>query len=202
MQTDSFIQSKANVSVIVKTRFLEESKNTDLFAFNSYSGCCCAECAKLSGRVYSFSGRDKRFPKMPKALITGGGYHTACNTSLVRWWEGDNIYCQGEYVNAIQSTRRPHTDDRPEADTVRYQNALAKIQKDRANYENRKEFFVLRTLLPDLVPKSQYAFMQEKAALSPLYTEIINLAKGKGYVQKSEDRPEPSHKTRTCVKSI
>lgn len=42
-----------------------EILGTDLVEAD-YFFCCCDECTKYRGRVYSITGKDKRFPKKPK----------------------------------------------------------------------------------------------------------------------------------------
>lgn len=50
---------------------------TDLVEMSSHPNCC-AECAKYQGRIYSVSGKDTRFPPLPKQVFVYGGIHPGC----------------------------------------------------------------------------------------------------------------------------
>lgn len=160
----------------------------DLISFSSYGGAMCSECAVLSGRVYSVSGRDKRFPKLPATILSNGGYHPGCDTGILRYWKGDKIYHRGEYVDALLSTNRPYIDDRTDADKRLYQQIIDNINKKNSEYGKYREYLILRAVFPDLMPKSQYKYACEKEADSELYRRITDAANKCGCLDYVKNR--------------
>lgn len=51
--------------------------DTDLVEASSHDATC-AECSALQGRVYSISGNDNRFPKLPDYAKSHGNFHDGC----------------------------------------------------------------------------------------------------------------------------
>ena len=163
IKTDAKLRSKSDIVEIAKNRMNEIRRDSDLVAYSSYSGICCAECAKRSGRVYSFSGRDKFFPKLPADVLACGGFHPGCAAGLSPYYPGTPIYYMGDLIDAVDGTRRDYTDDRTPDDIQRYEQGQKAISRKNAEYANRKEYLILRALFPDGIPKSQYKFACKKA---------------------------------------
>lgn len=177
------IQEKTSITAVARRHMLEIKRNSDLVAFNSYSGICCAKCAKLSGRVYSFSGNDKIFPKIPNELFNCGGFHSGCDTGFSRHYVGNPIYNRicylGKRVDAIESTRRDDTDERTADDIQRYEQTQEKIAKQEKQYIDRKEYLILKALLPSDIPTSQYKFACKKISDPLWYSDIQQQCKEK-----------------------
>lgn len=78
----------------------------------TYFLSCCSECAKYRGRLFSISGKDKRFPKKPENYIcTCSGlvyYPFIYNISK------PIIYDYGIKMDILKFSNRPFVDDRTE----------------------------------------------------------------------------------------
>lgn len=80
--------------------------------------CCCGECAKYQGRIYSLTGRDSRFPKLPDIVIKTGVIHKDCLHTVYNYKEGDRpFYISGDIITV---SNRPFVDDRSEAEKHEY----------------------------------------------------------------------------------
>lgn len=101
-----------------------KSFNTDLVIM-SVHGNACPECAKYQGRVFSLSGKDRRFPKIPDVFWKYGGIHPGCGHSFYPFiygvTDGDMSYTLSvqkisnrKYAkNIVAFSNRPFVDDPP-----------------------------------------------------------------------------------------
>lgn len=186
---EEFIRSQKQIQIehIAIQKFQELIKKSDLIAFNSYSSTFCKECAIYSGRVYSATGKNKKYPKLPKSLYDCGCYHPGCSCGVSRYYfEGDYIYYKGQQVNPEISTFRKYVDDRTSEEFQRYNEGLDIIKKNDYNryFESRKEYFYLKWLLPNLMPKSMSAYTKIKNQRTEKFFLIVSAAKEKGYEVK------------------
>lgn len=148
--------------VDVKKQIDELRSHSDLVVYSSYSGVCCADCAKRSGRVYSFSGKDSKYPQLPPDVLTCCGFHPGCNAGLSRYYTGNKIYYMGNLVDEDKSTFRDYKDERTADDIQRYEQNQKRINQLNLQFANKKEYLILRTLFPEDIPKSQYKFACKK----------------------------------------
>ena len=160
-----------------------EKFNIDLVAFNDYGTGCCEICAKMRGRVYSISGKSKNFPKLPDYVKVHGNFHEGCRCTMNLFWEDaeNEIFYKGEKVNAIVSSTRPWTDDRDDREITLYKEYINR-QKEKAKSENdRKEYYKLLELCPEIAPKSFSAYRRMKNAKTQNFIKLLNIAKEKGF---------------------
>ncbi len=162
IKTSPEIQEKTDMTFIARRKMFQIQSASDLVAFNSYSGVCCAECAAMSGRVYSFSGNDKSFPPIPQELLACGGYHSGCGTGLSRYYKGDPIYYMGSRVDPLLTTFREVADERTADDILRYEQAKKNIMKSVDQRADRKEYLILKAMCPQDIPSSQFKFACKK----------------------------------------
>ena len=120
----------------------------------------CEICAILQNRVYSISGKDKRFPPLSRAF--SGGYkniHPNCRHVLVAWIE--SMHTTEEVEEAIKNSNRSWEDPRTGEEVKFYNDLQTKARRARdlrAQYERYKE------RLGADAPKSLYAFKRMKNA--------------------------------------
>lgn len=174
--------------------------NSDLLEM-PYLGCACAECAKYQGRVYSISGSDKRFPKLPDFLKRTGKVHPGCRhyfcsynierpiTKYIRDDNGEVITVQ---VDAIQNSNRPFIDDRTPWEISAYEEVLKRDERKKnagwdeestRKYAKRRiEFEWITEHLPDIAPKSLNAYTRMKRIHSEKYIHIKKEAEKLGMV--------------------
>lgn len=173
----------ADISYFAKEKFRTLTTQTDLIAFCSYSGCICETCAKYAGRVYSVSGKDKRFPKLPPHLKECGCFHVGCNSGASKYWEGDPIIHKGKHVLAYQSSMRPYFDDRTNEEKKLYLENQKRLPKDPLiHLTNKKEYYQIKYTLPDVAPKSLSGYVRMKNLNSDNFQKIKKIAQNNGIV--------------------
>ncbi len=173
-----------DINLFHKNHFLSEIKQcNDLGTDYVYCGghtYTCSECAKYQNRVYSISGKDSAYPKLPDFVYEYGGFHPGCRHGFHPFF-GDSIADKnGNYVDALEYSNRPFVDDRTPEEIEGYNQYLKKAEKERLRDENLKDFYILKKELPDVMPKSYSTFAKYKAHNSDKYINILNSANEKG----------------------
>lgn len=111
----------------------------------------CEICAKYQGRVYSISGKDKRFPPLEKAFYRQYNIiHPNCRHPLSIWVE--DMQTPEEIEAAIQNSNRPFVDDRTDAEKARYaaQQMRKRRQNRRLNLVNSQKRGIINTGRDDM----------------------------------------------------
>lgn len=176
---DELFSSKSkDIHYIGFQQTLETAKTlgTDLVEM-SKDYCTCGECAKYQGRIFSISGKDSRFPKLPEQVFIYGGIHKGCRHTFHTYTDGISTpqYCTKE--EAIAYSNRPFIDDRSEEEKAEYEKKQQEEKmmiQDRINYDKICEF------LPDIAPKSFGGYRKMKNSNSKNFQKILEEAKKKG----------------------
>lgn len=164
----NFDVAKSNV---LKSQ-LKEFK-TDLVECISHENTC-EICSKFQGRIYSVSGKDKRFPKLPEEVHKYGGFHEGCRHAFYAYFEGSPT-SSGE--DPIKMSNRPFVDKRTKAEKAEYE----KQKKDAYELKvAKKEYDEIWEHLPDIAPKSFGGYRKMKNTRSKNYLKLIEKAKEKG----------------------
>ena len=173
-----------------------ETMHTDLLEV-PYLGCSCEECAKYQGRVYSISGKDKRFPALPNQVFYYGGFHVGCHHSFfpIMLFDGASItkntydkngVLQTQKYDAIHHSNRPFIDDRSLQEKEAYHNSIKKSKQESDDLDQKglvlyikraAEYYWLQQYLPNLAPKSIGAYTRMKHTQSKKYLTIKSMAK-------------------------
>ena len=173
-----------DINLLHKNHFLSEIKQcNDLGTDYVYCGghtCTCGECAKYQNRVYSISGKDSAYPKLPDFVYEYGGFHPGCRHGFHPFFSDSIADKNGTYVDALEYSNRPFVDDRTPEEIEGYNQYLKKAEKERLRDENLKAFYILKKELPDVMPKSYSTFAKYKAHNSDKYINILNSANEKG----------------------
>jgi len=197
-----YLKSKEYYTKSTFDRCAEETKNimfknaityqTDLVAFHDYGSGCCEECAKLRGRVYSISGRNKKFPKLPEYAKQHGNFHPGCRCMMSSYFENEEeIFYKSERVDAIKASNRPWKDDRDEREKKLYIEYLQRMENEKLEEKrleeyniqkgkDRKEYEEILKKLPSIAPKSLTGYRRMKTMQSKNFMKIYELAKEKG----------------------
>lgn len=189
-------------------RLMEDTQNPDTdLVIMSVHGCACPECAKYQGRVFSVSGADKRFPKIPHEFFKFGGIHKGCTHVFYPFIYGvsdPNL----EYTLSIQKVKnrkyiknivafsnRPFVDDRPAEDIaeaikhIEEMRIAAEKKKDADDHmiefeaqrgANKREYKWIQENLPEICPKSYSGYMRMKNGNTKNYQKIAAEAKKLG----------------------
>ncbi|MBR5825468.1 MAG: hypothetical protein IKY78_00125 [Clostridia bacterium] len=142
----------------------------------SYSLACCPECAKLRGRVFSTSGKDKRFPIKPKQVdcscsgITFSPFVFGVSEPIV------NDYLNRK-VDIIKFSNRPFIDDRTPKEKKDFEEYSKYLEDQKQKELDRIEYENLCSLLPNDAPKSFGAYRKMKKSKTSGFIKIQKLAK-------------------------
>ncbi|MDR0884712.1 MAG: phage minor capsid protein [Oscillospiraceae bacterium] len=118
----------------------------------------CAKCARLQGRVFSISGKDKRFPALSTAFAAG--YHTVhpnCRHVLVPFIE--SLLTPDELAAVINKSNAAMVDTRDKAQIDLYET------QQRENRQYRQEMYQYeryKARLGNDAPKTLAAFRRQK----------------------------------------
>ncbi|CCZ35418.1 putative uncharacterized protein [Firmicutes bacterium CAG:646] len=169
---------KTNNDVNITQAFLDfvklcSDKGTDL-AVSEYKTFCSAECSKYRARIYSVSGNDKRFPKLPKTLFE-------FNLGIRPFFEEFSKLHLPEYIVAdpIEYSNRPFEDSRTEYEARVYTES---IEKAKAEKKDREDYNWIRENLGDIAPKSFGGYRNMKHKNSANYQNIIKEAAKRNYI--------------------
>lgn len=128
----------------------------------------CEVCAPLQGRVYSISGKDKRFPPIERVYRNGyRNVHPNCRHVMTPFIE--ELQTDDEMQIEIAESNKPFVDPRPEVEKKLYnkeQQKNRRIRQDRYQYERYK------ARLGEDAPKSFRAFRQMKTANGVKWEEL------------------------------
>ena len=167
---------------------------TDLL--NSHAlGVTCEECAKYQGRVYSISGKDKRFPKLPEMVFEYGGFHPGCchgfftfndkiEKTISLYMRKEDGSVVEKKVNAIKYSNRPFVDNRTDQEKERYEKLIKEREKKhRWDYDSlvkylrrASEYDWICRYLPNMAPKSLGGYTRMKRSNSRNYLKIKEAA--------------------------
>lgn len=143
-------------------------------------GYHCGECAKYVNRVYSQSGKDSRFPKLPDYIKKHSDH---CGIMLYPFVYGVN-YMVDVYTGktltdkqVVEYSNRPYTDSRPPEWKAGYRRLEAKANNKRNCQDEYRE---ICQKLPDIAPKSQAGYTRMKKAASANFQKISEAAREAG----------------------
>lgn len=176
-----------SINNLIKRRIkevLEYAKkiNTD-YVQVSYHMATCGECAKHRGRLFSISGNDPRFEKLPEDVIERGGFHEGCRCSFYAYsFKLDPTktdYCE----NIIEFSQRPQTDDRTDQEKADYEEFTNRMEAEDRRYEESKLTYRIRYFnltnykriqkeAPDLAPASFSGYVRMKNGNTKGYQKL------------------------------
>lgn len=155
-------------------RYLE----TDLVEVGG-SGVCCEVCAKYRNRIYTLTGKDTRFPRLPK------DFHKSCGLSIhpYIWGVSEPTF---SCPDPMAYSNRPFVDDRTEGEKENRAEWLQKITKQpevlREPSLARIIYYRLKKVLPNDAPKSVSGFSRMRNANSKNYQALVKKAEAAGFV--------------------
>lgn len=155
---------------------------TDLIEFQ-WTGAQSAVVAKYQGRVYSISGKDKRFPCLPDFIKESRNIPDGllCSGPIL-YRKGQEIFYKDKYVPIEKLSWRPFVDDRSETEKENYLKRREKIKKEEEYRITRRVYYQLKQIIPNDIPKSMSAFSRMKNSNSAKYQDLVSKAEAKGFV--------------------
>lgn len=108
--------------------------SNDLALFSGSS--CCSLCSLYQHRIFSISGKDKRFPplvSLPDEIHDGKCDVCNCSYTLCTWFEGVN---SPDIVTAIQKSNAPLVDKRTDEQKQYFEEKQAKAVRKKQKQNN------------------------------------------------------------------
>ncbi len=132
----------------------------------------CEKCAILQDRVYSISGKDKRFPPLSMVYEEGTNLvHKGCKHTFCLWAE--MMYTPEEIEETIKRSNRPFVDDRTQEQKDMYDRLQYYIFKQ---YMDTLDYKKIQKLLPDIAPKSFSGYRRMKNGNTNNYKKLVQKA--------------------------
>lgn len=139
----------------------------DLVKMTSHYGACPV-CVPYEGRVYSLSGKDKRFPSIKNVPGFRDGYnniHPRCSHRIGVWVEK-----YGDAEKEIKNSNKPFEVPKEKQDSV---NKYYEEQQKKAILRaNRKQYEKIKIALGEEAPKSFQGYLRMKNSNSENYKEL------------------------------
>ncbi len=141
----------------------------DLVKMSSHA-TSCAVCIPYENRVYSISGKDKRFPPLTDAFDPPyANIHPNCAHVIFPYIEALDKNAE----QTIQDSNRPYElDPDMQARVNRYKEQQTEKRKRR---QDRLQWERYRTTLPDATPKTLSGFRRSKSSKSDRWLELERL---------------------------
>lgn len=142
------------------------SLNTDLVEMTMHRPTC-SECAKYQGRVFSISGKNRKYPALPDAVRKYGQVHPDCRHSFYPFIDGVSkpLY----HNNIVKYSNSAFVDDRTGAEKADYESEQ-KRKNDLKRDKNEYNEIVKR--LYDKAPKSFAGYRKMKNSKSDNYLKL------------------------------
>lgn len=140
--------------------------NTDLFEMTEHHPTC-AECAKYQGRVYSISGKSRKFPPVPEIIKNKGQVHSGCRHDFYPFVDGASV--PAYHKNIVEYSNSPFIDNRSEAEIEEYESdkkQQADLKRDQSEYKK------IVSKLPEEAPKSFAGYRRMKNSKSENYLKL------------------------------
>lgn len=148
-----------------------ESIGTDLVEATHHSGCCPI-CAKYRGRIFSISGKNTTFPKLPEDFL----HECLSPIYIFPYFEG-SCSAYDKSLDVVAYSNRPFEDDRTQEEKEQYSARLAEkneMEADRADYDWIWQY------LPEQCPKSFSSYRRMKKAKSASFLKLQDAASKAG----------------------
>lgn len=170
---------------------------SDLISSFGASACCCGICAKYRQRVFSYSGKDKRFPRLPDELKNDTYFieHKHCGLTFVYFFDGISSIAFNVNGTAVKDMRgliavsnRLFVDDRSADEIEAYNDKIIKQSYDYlfAKYKqlgvSYVEYMRLIELLPDECPQDIASYRKMKKQNTKAYQALKQRAVACGLV--------------------
>ncbi len=159
----------------------------DLFTSFASLPYCCENCAKYRQRIFSYSGKDKRFPKLPDELKDDSYFiqHKHCGLHFLIFFDGVssiNYKVNGTIVRdmrgLIAASNRPFMDERTAEEINEYNERVKKNTYDYTFAKHKQlgisyvEYIRLVELMPDECPQDLSAYRKMKKQNTKAYQAL------------------------------
>jgi len=173
-----FNSESKNINLSVFEITLENCKglNTDL-VITSEVAICCRECAKYAKRIFSISGKDKRFPLFPNYFKLDLPEHAFCVNFFYPFMLDLSNPVWSYKGNLFTWSNRPFIDERTNEQKEYFKN---RVENNNQEVIDRKKYDYLREFFPEIAPKSFGGYRRMKNLRSANYLKLLDEANQKG----------------------
>ncbi|WP_167956570.1 hypothetical protein [Anaerosporobacter faecicola] len=142
----------------------------------------CNQCSIYHGRIYSISGNDKRFPKIPSFIwnrfINGQSLihdHCRCSVYPINMLMPSISY-QNKYIKPIDDiiklSNRPFIPDASLEDVENNKLYYKQLENEKQKDKDREEYYKLVYTIPLVVPKSFSSYRRMKNSNNKTFTHL------------------------------
>lgn len=180
--------------------------NTDFLIMTAHRSAC-PECAKYQGRVYSISGKSKKFPPLPAVVKETGIIHPGCHHSFFPYTHNVSNPHMDQILqahplqkprygrNIVVFSNRPFVDDRSEeckqaAEESRERRRIEKerkrqyeetmVEREEEKRRDYAEYNWLKANFPDKCPASPSGYRRMKNQNTKNYQKLKQMAASLG----------------------
>lgn len=135
-----------------------------------------SKTAMYRGRIFSISGKDKHFPKLPDDIS-----ETELMLTPFIFGVSEATYCKPG--KEIEFSNKPFKDTRSSKEKAEYNEM---VQKSQEAENNRIEYDWIWENLPDIAPKSLSGYVRMKNSNSKNFQNLVKKAQECGYLIKTK----------------
>lgn len=162
----TFDNENTNKNILNGTLQQAHYMKTDLIVSNHIENTC-EECSILQDRVYSISGKNKRYPALPKQVFEYGNFHKGCRHRFYPFIDGISklfVIENSKFisVDSVKYSNRPYVDTRTDEEKEQYDQYCLKRQNEIDFVNLKREYYHKKYYDSVSVPKSFSAYMREK----------------------------------------
>lgn len=165
---DKYDFSTMHKTVLKKEWGITSQFETDLVEADDAPNCN-ELCAKYRKRIYSMSGKDKRFPIMTSEIYNSGLIFYPFIEGISR-----PKYCTID--NLIEYNNRPFIDDRTDEEKNNYERFTKQRILEERKIEDFLEYRQICTYIPLLKPKNFKIYQEMKYANTEDFKELMQVA--------------------------
>lgn len=202
---DSYCEEQQNIRdrELFSTAIKDAQRERTDFLLMSVHSATCPECAKYQGRVYSISGKSKKFPKLPDFFFETGRVHSGCGHTFSCYIDGvdspmldytlevhplkNKFYGR----NIVAFSNRPFVDDRTKSakeradaynaeraaqDAQQQENEDNMIEYEAQRGNDARNYFWIKENIPKKCPKSLSGYRRMKTQNTKNYQILKQMA--------------------------
>lgn len=163
-------QEKRRKEFLAKAQAEANEAGTDLVEA-SWVGVCCETCGKYRGRVFSVTGKNKEYPKLPDDFCGD------CGLMLFPFWEGISEPAYYSLRRLRELNLMPMRDTRTSEESALYERRLSDLAAEK---KDRDDYAWLQEHLPEIAPKSFGGYRRMKNSNSNNFQKLVCAAQEKG----------------------
>jgi hypothetical protein len=136
----------------------------------------CVECASYCKRIFSLTGKDIRFPRLPTYFYLSLPEHDYCIIDFYLFFDEIDKPTWSYRGDLVSWSNRPLSDERTNAQNKLF---IERVSENEQMIVDRNNYDLLSELLPEVAPKSFGSYRRMKNLNSPNYQKLSEVASTK-----------------------